>query len=80
MTKVYIYLMMVATLFATLSCSTDVEHEITQVASPVLVSSTPASDAAGVELGEITISLTYDKNVFLHLKTKICYLSQMMEV
>lgn len=61
MTKVYIYLMMVATLFATLSCSTDVEHEITQVASPVLVSSTPASDAAGVELGEITISLTYDK-------------------
>ena len=70
MTKVYIYLMMVATLFATLSCSTDVEHEITQVASPVLVSSTPASDAAGVELGEITISLTYDKNVFFASQNK----------
>lgn len=70
MNKIYIGLIWVATLFAAVSCSTEVEHEITQVASPVLVSSTPASEASGVEMGEVTISLTYDKNVFFASKNK----------
>ena len=70
MNKIYIGLIWVATLFAAVACSTEVEHEITQVASPVLVSSTPASEASGVELGEVTISLTYDKNVFFASKNK----------
>lgn len=70
MNKIYIGLIWVATLFAAVACSTEVEHEITQVASPVLVSSTPASEASGVEMGEVTISLTYDKNVFFASKNK----------
>lgn len=64
MNKVYIYLLLIAALFTTLSCSTEVEHEIVQVASPTLVSSTPASGATGIKAGNVTINLTYDKNVF----------------
>lgn len=71
MNKIYIsFIIWVATLFATVSCSTEVEYEITQVASPVLVSSTPTSEASGVKMGEVTISLTYDKNVFFASQNK----------
>lgn len=80
MNKVYIYLLLIAALFTTLSCSTEVEHEIAQVASPTLVSSTPASGATGIKAGNVTINLTYDKNVFFASQKKIYCRSPMMEV
>lgn len=70
MNKVYICLLLIAALFTTLSCSTEVEHEIAQVASPTLVSSTPASGATGIKAGNVTINLTYDKNVFSHRRKR----------
>lgn len=70
MNKVYICLLLIAALFTTLSCSTEVEHEIAQVASPTLVSSTPASGATGIKAGNVTINLTYDKNVFFASQKK----------
>lgn len=70
----------IATLFTTISCSTEVEHEIAQVASPTLVSTTPVTGTSGIQSGNVTISLTYDKNVFLHPKIKIYCRFLMMEV
>lgn len=70
MNKLYICVLFIAMFFANISCSTEVKHEITQVDSPVLVSSTPEHDAVDVKLGEVTINLTYDKNVFFASKNK----------
>lgn len=70
MNKVYICFLFIATLFTTISCSTEVEHEIAQVASPVLISTTPVTGASGIQSGNVTISLTYDKNVFFASKNK----------
>ncbi len=46
------------------ACDDEVEHTITQVDAPVLVSTTPENNATQVTTGDITISVTYDKNVF----------------
>lgn len=70
MNKVYICFLFIATLFTTISCSTEVEHEIAQVASPTLVSTTPVTGTSGIQSGNVTISLTYDKNVFFASKNK----------
>lgn len=70
MNRVYKYFLLFVTLFAIVSCSTAVEHEIAQVASPVFLSSTPASGASGVKPGNVTISITYDKNVFFASQKK----------
>ena len=70
MNKVYICFLFIATLFTTISCSTEVEHEIAQVASPTLVSTTPVTGISGIQSGNVTISLTYDKNVFFASKNK----------
>lgn len=76
MTKIYRYFIIVVMLFATFSCSTEVEHEITQVASPVLISSTPVDGDSEINAGNVTISLTYDKNVFFASKNKdLLYIS-----
>ena len=70
MNKVYICFLFIATLLTTISCSTEVEYEIAQVASPVLVSSTPVTGASGIQSGNVTINLTYDKNVFFASQNK----------
>ena len=50
--------------FTFASCDTDVDHDIPAVDTPVLVSTTPESGAAKVKMGEITIEVKYDKNIF----------------
>ncbi len=47
-----------------IACDTDVKHDIASVDAPVFVSSTPASGTSKVKSGRITITLTYDKNIF----------------
>ena len=55
-------------MFAWAACDTDVEHELAAVDAPLLVTSTPASGALKVKAGHVTITLTYDKNVFFATK------------
>ncbi|WP_300724819.1 glycosyl hydrolase [uncultured Bacteroides sp.] len=45
------------------ACDDDVEHDIPAVDAPVVVSVTP-TDNAVVKAGDITVEVTYDKNVF----------------
>lgn len=66
----YRNLWLIAMFFTFISCSTDVDHEIAVVASPTLVSSTPITGATGIRPGNVTIRLTYDKNVFFASKNK----------
>lgn len=70
MNVIYRYLGVVVLLLTIISCSTDVEHKIAAVVSPILVSSTPVSGATGIHSGNVTISLTYDKKVFFASKNK----------
>ncbi len=46
------------------ACEDKVHYTIAEVDAPVLVSTTPESGATNVASGDITISVTYDKNVF----------------
>lgn len=46
------------------ACYDEVDPAIPHVDSPVLVSTTPENGATSVGRGDITISVTYDKNVF----------------
>lgn len=46
------------------ACDDEVEVNIPEVSAPVLVSTTPENGSSSVRRGDITISLTYDKNVF----------------
>lgn len=46
------------------ACDDKVEHTIPHVDAPVLVSTTPENNFSKVRPGDITISVTYDKNVF----------------
>ena len=46
------------------ACYDEVDPAIPHVDSPVLVSTTPENGATSVSRGDITISVTYDKNVF----------------
>lgn len=50
--------------FVTVACDDDVEYTITEVDAPVLVSTTPENGSTNVSSGDVTISITYDKNVF----------------
>ena len=50
--------------FLAISCYEEVDPAIPHVDSPVLVSTTPENGSAQVRRGDITISVTYDKNVF----------------
>lgn len=70
MNKIYLYLLFVTTGLSMASCSTEVEHEIVQVASPALVSSTPSAGDSQVKPGNVTVSFVYDKNVFFASKNK----------
>lgn len=70
MSKIYLYLLFLVTCFSVSACSTEVEHEITQVASPSWVSSTPSDGESQVKPGDVTVSITYDKNVFFASKNK----------
>lgn len=70
MNKIYLYLLSLATCFAISACSTEVEHEIAQVASPSWVSSTPSAGDSQVKPGNVTVNITYDKNVFFASKNK----------
>lgn len=64
------WLFVLAVSVYTISCSTEVKYEIAKVDSPVFVSSSPENNAVGVKVGEVTINLTYDKNVFFASKNK----------
>ena len=55
--------LLLAAMFSFATCDTDVEYDISEVESPVLVSTTPEANAAKVKRGEITIEVKYDKNV-----------------
>lgn len=46
------------------ACYDEVDPAIPQVDAPVLVSTTPENGSTQVRRGDITISVTYDKNVF----------------
>lgn len=50
--------------FVTVACDDDVEYTITEVDAPVLVSTTLENGSTNVSSGDVTISITYDKNVF----------------
>lgn len=50
--------------FVTVACDDDAEYTITEVDAPVLVSTTPENGSTNVSSGDVTISITYDKNVF----------------
>ena len=50
--------------FVTVACDDDVEYTIIEVDAPVLVSTTPENGSTNVSSGDVTISITYDKNVF----------------
>ena len=51
-------------LLATASCYEEVDPALPHVDSPALVSTTPENGSTQVRRGDITISVTYDKNVF----------------
>lgn len=53
-----------AAVFTLTACDDEVEVNIPEVSAPVLVSTTPENGSSSVRRGDITISLTYDKNVF----------------
>lgn len=60
--------LLLAAVLSFAACDTDVEHNIPEVESPVLVSTTPEANATKVKRGEITIEVKYDKNVFFATK------------
>lgn len=53
-----------AMMFSFIACNTDVEHKIPSVDAPVLVATTPEDGAPKVKIGDITIEVSYDKDVF----------------
>lgn len=59
----YKWTLALATMFTLAACDSDVEHNIPEVDAPVLVSTTPTAGASTVKRGDITIEVTYDKNV-----------------
>ena len=59
----YKWTLALATMFTLAACDSDVEHNIPEVDAPVLVSTTPTAGASTVKRGDITIKVTYDKNV-----------------
>ncbi len=46
------------------ACDDDDDYDVTIADAPVLVSTSPTSGATDVEAGDVTITITYDKNVF----------------
>lgn len=50
--------------FMLTACDDEIEVNIPEVAAPALVSTTPENNASRVRRGDITITVTYDKNVF----------------
>lgn len=50
--------------FMLTACDDEIEVNIPEVAAPTLVSTTPENNASSVRRGDITITVTYDKNVF----------------
>lgn len=50
------------------ACSTEVKHDVPQVAAPTFMESTPAAGALDVRAGTRTISVVYDKNIFFASK------------
>ena len=63
MKKIFSYSLIAAAIFGLAACDSDVEHNIPEVDAPVLVSTTPTAGASTVKRGDITIEVTYDKNV-----------------
>ena len=62
--KYRMFLWVAMSLFFITACDDEIEVNIPEVAAPVLVSTTPENGSSRVRRGDITISLTYDKNVF----------------
>lgn len=57
-----------AGMFSLAACDTDVDITIQQTDAPVFVSSTPATGDDKVSFNDITIEVSYDKNVFFATK------------
>ena len=62
--KALIQIFAVAVPFMLTACDDEIEVNIPEVAAPALVSTTPENNASRVRRGDITITVTYDKNVF----------------
>lgn len=62
--KALIQMFALAVPFMLTACDDEIEVNISEVAAPALVSTTPENNASRVRRGDITITVTYDKNVF----------------
>lgn len=59
---------LLAAVLSTAACDDEVEHDIPSVDAPQVVALTPATGTSKVGMGDVTVTVEYDKNVFFATK------------